>query len=76
MRSKEHPAATAPLVLHCTRIHKCTMKKFGINGKMRNRPFLIVKAAMNAALVCKLHNGVHKTPQFLLFSMAKGGTRP
>jgi hypothetical protein len=28
---------------------------------------------MNAARVCKLRNGVKKTPQFLLFSMAKGG---
>ncbi len=32
-----------------------------------------VKAAMNAARLCKLRNGVYKTPQFLL-SMAKGGT--
>ncbi len=56
------------------------MKKIIINGKMRNKPFLIViyrsslvKAAMNAARVCKLRNGVNKTPQFLLFS--KGGTK-
>jgi hypothetical protein len=42
---------------------------------MQNKPFLIViyhsplvKAAMNAERVCKLLN---KTPQFLLFSMAK-----
>jgi hypothetical protein len=47
---------------------------------MRNKPFLIViynsslvKAAMNAARVCKLRNGVNKTPQFLIFSLAKGG---
>jgi hypothetical protein len=53
-----------------------------INGQMRNKPFLIViygaslaKAAMNAAHVCKLRNGVNKMPQFLLFSMAKGGTK-
>jgi hypothetical protein len=46
---------------------------------MRNEPILIViyhsslvKGAMNAARVCKLRN-VKKTPQFLLFSMAKGG---
>ncbi len=58
------------------------MKKIIINGQMRNKPFLIfiyrsslVKAAMNAALVCKLRNGVNKTPQFLLFSMAKSGTK-
>jgi hypothetical protein len=45
-----------------------------------NEPFLIViyhsslvKAAMNAGRVCKLRNGVKKTAQFLLFSMAKGG---
>ena len=49
---------------------------------MRNKPFLIViyhsslvKAAMNAVRICKLRNGVNKTPQFLLFSMAKGGTK-
>jgi hypothetical protein len=33
----------------------------------------LVKGAMNAACVCKLRNGVKKTPQFPLFSMAKGG---
>jgi hypothetical protein len=49
---------------------------------MRNKHFFIViyhsslvKAAMNAALVCKLRNGVKKTTQFLLFSLAKGGTK-
>jgi hypothetical protein len=49
---------------------------------MRNKPFLIViyhssmvKAAMNSESVCKLHNSVKKTPQFLLFSPAKGGTK-
>jgi hypothetical protein len=47
---------------------------------MRNEPFLIViyhsslvKGVMNAPRVCKLRNGVKKTPQFLLFSMSKGG---
>jgi hypothetical protein len=47
---------------------------------MRNEPFLIViyhsslvKGAMNAARICKLRrNSVKKTPQFLLFLMAKG----
>jgi hypothetical protein len=46
------------------------MKKFGFNGQMRNEPFFIViyhsslvKGAMNAARVCKLRNGVKKTPQ-------------
>jgi hypothetical protein len=55
------------------------MKKIIINGQMRNKPFLIViyhssllKAAMNAAPVCKLRKVVNKRPQFLLFSMAKG----
>jgi hypothetical protein len=49
---------------------------------MRNKPFLIViyrssllKAAMNAPCICKLRNGVYKPPKFLLFSMAKGGTK-
>jgi hypothetical protein len=56
------------------------MKKFGFNGQMWNEPFFIViyhsslvKSAMNAVCVCKLRNGVKKMPQFLLFSMAKGG---
>jgi hypothetical protein len=35
----------------------------------------LVKAATNAACVCKLCNGINKTPQFLLFSMANGGTK-
>ena len=80
MRSKAHSALTGPLVLHHTRIYKCAMKKFGFNSQMRNEPFFIViyhssleKGAMNAARVCKLRNGVKKTPQFLLFSMVKGG---
>jgi hypothetical protein len=79
MRSKAHSALTAPLVLHHKRIYKCAMKKFGFNSQMRNEPFLIViyhsslvKGSMNAACVCKLRNGVKKTPEFLLFSMAKG----
>ncbi len=72
MRSKAHTTLTAPLVLHHTRIYKCAMKKTSINGQMRNDPFLIViyhsslvEDAMNAACVCKLRNGVKKTPQFL-----------
>jgi hypothetical protein len=80
MRSKAHSALTAPLVLHHTRIYKSAMKKFGFNCQMRNEPILIViyhsslvKGAMNAARVCKLRNGVKKSPQLLLFSMAKGG---
>jgi hypothetical protein len=55
------------------------MKKFVFHCQMRNEPILIViyhssleKDAMNAARVCKLRNGV-TPPQFLLFSMAKGG---
>jgi hypothetical protein len=80
MRGNEHSALTAPLVLHHTRIYKCAIKKFGFDSQMRNEPFLIViyhsslvKGAKNAVRVCKLRNGVKKTPQFLLFSMAKGG---
>jgi len=79
MRSKAHTALTAPLVLHHIRIYKCAMKKIIFNGQMRNELFLIdiyhsslVKGAMNAACVCKMRNGVKKTPKFLLFSMAKG----
>jgi hypothetical protein len=58
------------------------MKKFAINGQLRNKLFLIVihrfslvKAAMNAPRICKLRNSVNKTPQFLHFSTAKGGTK-
>ncbi len=47
---------------------------------MRNEPFFIVTyhsslvyGAMNAECVCKLRNDVKKLPQFLLFSMVKGG---
>jgi hypothetical protein len=56
------------------------MKKIIFNGQIRNELFLIViyhsslvNAAVKAARVCKLRNGVKKTPQFLLFSMTKGG---
>jgi hypothetical protein len=56
------------------------MKKIIFNGQNRNKHFLIViyhsslvKGAMNAARLCKLRNGAKKTPQFLLFSMEKGG---
>jgi hypothetical protein len=80
MRSKAHSALSAPLVLHRTRIYKRAMKKLIFNGHRRNKHFLIViyhfslvKGAMNAVRLCKLRNGVKKTPQFLLFSMAKGG---
>jgi hypothetical protein len=82
MCSKVHTALTVPLVLHHTRIYKCAMKKKHFNGQMRNKNFFIViyhsslvKADVNAASVRKLRNGVKKTPQFLLFSMAKGGTK-
>jgi len=56
------------------------MKKIILNGQRRNKHFLIViyhsslvKGAMNAARLCKLRNDVKKRPQFLLFSMEKGG---
>jgi hypothetical protein len=56
------------------------MKKITYNGQMRNQHFLIViyhsslvKGAMNAARLFKLRNGVKKVPQFLLFSIEKGG---
>jgi hypothetical protein len=71
MRSKAHNALTAPLVLHHPRIYKWAMKKFGFNGQMRNELFFLViyhssqvKGAMNAARVCKLHNGVKKHLNF------------
>ncbi len=58
------------------------MKKFGINDQLRNKLFLIVihrfslvKAALHSPRICELRNGFSKTPQFLLFSTAKGGTK-
>jgi hypothetical protein len=75
MHSKAHTALTAPLVLHRTRLDKCAMKKFGINGELRNKLFLIiihrsslVKAAMNALRICKKPNGVSKTPSIFFCS--------
>jgi hypothetical protein len=56
------------------------MKKITYNGQMRKEHFLIViyhssllKAAVNGLHICKLRSGVKKMPQFLLFSMVKGG---
>jgi hypothetical protein len=70
-----HRSDYALVLLH-TRIYKRAMKKI-INCQMQNKHFLIViyhsslvKAAVNAARVCKLRNGVKNTPQFLLFLMA------
>jgi hypothetical protein len=74
MLSKTHTALTAPLVLHHTRIYKCPMKKIIINGQVRNKHLLIViyhsllvKAALNAAGVCKMRNGFSKTPSMSSF---------
>jgi hypothetical protein len=74
MRSKAHTALTAPLVLHHTRIYKRVMKKITINGQLRNKHFVIViyhsslvKAAINAARICKMRNGVSKTPSMSSF---------
>jgi hypothetical protein len=45
------------------------MKKFCINGQLRQKHFLIVihrfslvNADMNALRICKMRNGVNKTP--------------
>ncbi len=50
------------------------MKKIIVNSQTRNKPFLIViyhsslvKAAMNAACLCKLLNGVNKMPSISSF---------
>jgi hypothetical protein len=50
------------------------MKKFGINGHLQKKLFLIVihrfslvKAAMNALCVCKMRNDVSKTPSISSF---------
>jgi hypothetical protein len=72
MRSKARTALTSPLVLHHTRIYNRAMIKININCKMWKKLFFIViyhsslvKTAMNAARICKLHNGVKKTIEFL-----------
>jgi hypothetical protein len=56
------------------------MKKIIYNGQMRNEHFLIViyhsllvKVVVNGLRICKWRSGVKKTPEFLLFSMVKGG---
>jgi hypothetical protein len=74
MRSKAHTALTAPLVIYHTRIYKRAMKKIITNGQLRNKHFFIViyhsslvKAAMNPARVCKMRNGVSKTPSMSSF---------
>jgi hypothetical protein len=74
MRSKAHTALTAPLVLHHTRIYKRAVKKFIINGQLRNKYFFIViyhssllKAAMNAAAFVKCAIVLAKRLQCLLF---------
>jgi hypothetical protein len=51
------------------------MAKCGMNLFLFLSMFFTGKAAMNVARVCKLRNGVNKTPQFLLFSMANGGIK-
>jgi hypothetical protein len=48
---------------------KCGMKHFFIVIYHSS----LVKAAVNGLRICKLRSGVKKMPQFLLFSMVKGG---
>ena len=78
MRSKAHSALTAPLVLHHKRIYKRATKKIIFNGQRRNKHFLIVidhsslaKAAVNAARICKLRNGVKNSINLLYFQWQK-----
>jgi hypothetical protein len=59
------------------------MKKFGINGQMLNKLFLIdiyhfslVKAAKNAGRICNLRNGVKKHLNFFFFQLPKAEQRP
>jgi hypothetical protein len=58
------------------------MKKIIFNGQMLNKQFLIViydsslvKSAVNAARVCKLHNGVKKRLNFFFFQWPKAEQR-
>jgi hypothetical protein len=60
-RRKPQAALIAPLVLQYTRIDKCAMKIFGINGQLQNKHFFIaihrfslVKGAMNAFVKCAM----------------------
>jgi hypothetical protein len=84
MRIKAHTDPPAPLVSHCTRIDKCAMEKFCINGQLRNKLFFIVihrfslvKAAMNAPRI-----GVNwamvltKRLNFFSFQLPKVEQRP
>jgi hypothetical protein len=64
MCSKAHTALTAPLIIFTS--YKDLQMRYE-----KNHASLI--AAVNAARVCKLRNGVKKTPQFLLVSKDKGG---
>jgi hypothetical protein len=80
MHRKAHTPLTAPLVLHRTRLDKYAMKKFCINGQLRNKLFLIVihrfslvKAAMNALRICKMCNGVSKTASISSFFKCPSG---
>jgi hypothetical protein len=65
MRSKAHTALTS-FWFYILQQFKCAMKKFGINGQLRNKlflmvihPFSLVKAAMISARVCKLSKNCH-----------------
>jgi hypothetical protein len=83
MCSKPHTARTAPLILLDTRISKCAIKKFCINGQLRNKLFLIVihrfsfvkvrwifHAFVNCVMV--LTNRLN----FFIFQLSKAGQRP
>jgi hypothetical protein len=79
MRSKAHSVLTA-FGFTSYKDLQVRYEKNHLQWRMRNAHFFIViyhsslvKGAMNAARVCKLRSGVRKTPQFLLFSMDKGG---
>jgi hypothetical protein len=79
MRSKVHTALTAPFGFTSNKDLQTRYEKIIINGQMRNKPFLIViyhsllvKAAMNAACICKMRNGVCKTISMSsLFQLSK-----
>jgi hypothetical protein len=49
-----------------------SMANCGINFFDHHPSFF---TTMNAPPICKMHNGVNKTPQFLLFSTSKSGTK-
>jgi hypothetical protein len=79
MCSKAHTPPTAPFVLHCTRIDKCAMKKFRINGQLLNKLFYRHPSffTIKSRRECSTHIYIAQFPQFLIFfQLPKAEQRP